>query len=155
MGDRPPWINRRAPEPIATPTLQKMFALARRMGYEMHPIARQPDAQRQAPGNRPISDQNRDSAPRHGPVGTTPRLSASIVDNLDICRPVAHDRTLPYHLSRRDGIFNPTVVNSGMVVTRRETLHRPGPHPHRSVRTPFDPQFTFIHHTVFTVFTIG
>ena len=59
MGDRPPWINRRAPEPTATPTLQHIFALARRKGYEMHPIAGQPDAQRQVPGNRPISDQNR------------------------------------------------------------------------------------------------
>ena len=59
MGDRPPWINRRAPEPTAEPTLQQMFALARRMGYEMRPIAGQPDAQRQPPGNRPFSDQNR------------------------------------------------------------------------------------------------
>ena len=50
-----PWINRRAP----APTLQQMFALARRMGYEMCPIAGQPDAQRQPPGNRPFSDQNR------------------------------------------------------------------------------------------------
>ena len=58
-GDRPPWINRRAPEPTATPTLQHMFALARRIGYEMRPIAKQPDAQRQPPGNRPFSDQNR------------------------------------------------------------------------------------------------
>ena len=39
MGDRPPWINRRAPEPTATPTLQQMFVLARWMGYEMRPIA--------------------------------------------------------------------------------------------------------------------
>ena len=44
MGDRPPWINRRDPESTATPTLQQMFALARQMGYEMRPIARQPDA---------------------------------------------------------------------------------------------------------------
>ena len=95
-----------------------------------------------------------DSVPRRGPVGTTPRLSASVVDNLDICRPVARDRTLPYHLSPRDGTFKPTVVSSVMVVTRRETLHRRGPHPHRSVRTSFDPQFIFIHHTVFTFFTI-
>ena len=28
MGDHPPWINRRAPEPTATPALQQMFALA-------------------------------------------------------------------------------------------------------------------------------
>ena len=34
VGDRPPWANRRAPEPATTPTLQQMFALARRMGYD-------------------------------------------------------------------------------------------------------------------------
>ena len=94
-------------------------------------------------GNRREIDHSliriRESVLRHGPVGTTPRLSASVVDNLDICRPVARDRTLRYHLSQRDGIFNPTVVNSAMVVTSREALHRPGPHPHRSVRTSFDP----------------
>ena len=48
VGDRPPWNNRRPPEPSTTPTLQQMFALARRMGYEMCPIARQTD------GNRPV-----------------------------------------------------------------------------------------------------
>ena len=35
--------NRRPPELSTTPTLQQMFALARRMGYEMRPIARQTD----------------------------------------------------------------------------------------------------------------
>ena len=41
--DRPPWANRRPPDTSGFPTLQKMFALARRMGYEMRPIARQTD----------------------------------------------------------------------------------------------------------------
>ena len=45
VGDRPPWNNRRPPEPSTTPTLQQMFTLARRMGYEMRPIARQTDRQ--------------------------------------------------------------------------------------------------------------
>ena len=31
VGDGPPWNNRRPPEPSTTPTLQQMFALARRM----------------------------------------------------------------------------------------------------------------------------
>ena len=52
VGDRPPW-NRRSPDTSAPPSLQQMFALARRMGYEMRPIAGQPDAQRRPPGNRP------------------------------------------------------------------------------------------------------
>ena len=51
LGDCPPWTNRRAPEPATTPTLQQMFALARRMGYEMWLIARQSDAPRQPQGN--------------------------------------------------------------------------------------------------------
>ena len=59
VGDRPPWTNRRSPDPATSPTLQQMFALARRMGYEMRPIARQPDAQRQSQGNRSFPDQNR------------------------------------------------------------------------------------------------
>ena len=150
MGYRSPWINRRAPEPTAAPTLQQMFALARRMGYEMRQMPKD---------NRREIDHSLirtgDSVLKRGPVGTTPRLSASVVENLDICRPVARDRTLHYHLSQWHGIFNPTVVNSGMGVSNRETLHRPGPHPHRSVRTSFDPQFIFIHHTVFTFFTTG
>ena len=37
MGDHSPWNNRRPPEPSTIPTLKQMFALARRMGYEMRP----------------------------------------------------------------------------------------------------------------------
>ena len=44
IGDRPSWNdNRISPDPSTSPSLQQMFALARRMGYEMRPIARQPD----------------------------------------------------------------------------------------------------------------
>ena len=53
VGDRPSWTNRRLPDASGVPTLQQMFALARRMGYEMRPIARQTDAPRQQPGSRP------------------------------------------------------------------------------------------------------
>ena len=59
VGDRPPWTNRRPPEAPGVPTLQQMFALARRMGYEMRPISRQTDAPRQQPGGRSPVDQNR------------------------------------------------------------------------------------------------
>ena len=31
-----------------------------------------------------------------------------------------------------------------MVIINRETLHRPGPHPHRSAHASFDPHFIFI-----------
>ena len=62
VGDRPSW-NRRTPDTSVSPSLQRMFALACRMGYEMRPIARQPDAQRRHPGNRPSPDQNRGFRP--------------------------------------------------------------------------------------------
>ena len=56
--DRQQWNTQRAAEPPLSPELQQMFALARRMGYEMRPIARCFDAPRQAPG--PRLSQNKD-----------------------------------------------------------------------------------------------
>ena len=64
VGDRPPWNNRRPPEPSTSPTLQQMFALTRRMGYEMRPIARQTYGNRPNSGNRSFSDQNRGFRPQ-------------------------------------------------------------------------------------------
>ena len=64
VGDRPPWNNRRPPEPSTTPTLQQMFALARWMGYEMRPIAKQTDGSRPNSGNRSFLDQNRGFCPQ-------------------------------------------------------------------------------------------
>ena len=48
MVDRPQWNTQRAAEPPLSPELQQM--LARRMGYDMRPIARRPDAPRRTPG---------------------------------------------------------------------------------------------------------
>ena len=59
MGDRPPWTGRGTSEPSGSPTLQQMFALARRMGYEMRPIAREMDNSRQSQGNTPFPNQDR------------------------------------------------------------------------------------------------
>ena len=56
--DRQQWNTRRAAEPPLSPELQQMFALARRMGYEMRPIARRLDAPRQTPG--PQSSPNKE-----------------------------------------------------------------------------------------------
>ena len=50
--DRQQWNTQRAAEPPLSPELQQMFALARRMGYEMRPIAQRFDAPRQTPGPR-------------------------------------------------------------------------------------------------------
>ena len=48
--DRQQWNTQRAAEPPLSLELQQMFTLARRMGYEMRPIARRSDAPRQTPG---------------------------------------------------------------------------------------------------------
>ena len=64
IGDRPPWTNRRLPETSGVPTLQQMFALAQRMGYEMRPISRQTDAPRQQSGGRPPVSQDRGFRPQ-------------------------------------------------------------------------------------------
>ena len=56
--DHQQWSTQRAADPPLSPELQQMFALARRMGYEMRPIARRFDAPRQTPG--PRSSPNKD-----------------------------------------------------------------------------------------------
>ena len=48
--DRQQCNTQRAAEPPLSPELQQMFALARRMGYKMRPIARRSDAPRRTPG---------------------------------------------------------------------------------------------------------
>ena len=58
VGDRPPWTGRAALEPSGSPTLQQMFALAHRMGYEMRPIVRRVDTSRQPQGNRTFANQD-------------------------------------------------------------------------------------------------
>ena len=145
MGDRPSW-NRRSPDMSMSPSLQQMFTLARRMGYEMRPITGQPDAQRRPPGNRPSPDQNRGFVLQHVPAGITRGSSASAVESSVICRVVAKDRTLLYPLNRRVGTYNLTTGHHVTETTVRETLRRPGHHPHRSICTSFGPLIIFIHH---------
>ena len=96
-----------------------------------------------------------DSALRHGPVGTIPESSASAVDSLDTCRPAAHDRTSPYRSNLWVGNSNLIIVNNGMAITNRETPHRPGPHPHRSTRTSFEPHVIVIHRIELIILTAG
>ena len=65
--------------------------------------------------------------------------------NLVICRPVVQHRTRRFPSNRQAGIYNPTTGHSATGTIIRETLRRPGPHPHRSVRTSFDPPAIFMH----------
>ena len=62
VGDRPTW-NKQTGDTHTAPSLQQMFALARRMGYEMRPIAGQQDAQRRPPGSQPPQNPQRGFRP--------------------------------------------------------------------------------------------
>ena len=51
MADRPQWTGQGVSESAVSTSLQQMFALARRMGYEMRPIAHHMDNVHQSPGS--------------------------------------------------------------------------------------------------------
>ena len=51
MADLPRWTGQSDSDSAVPPSLQQMFALARKMGYEMRPIARRMDNARQSPGS--------------------------------------------------------------------------------------------------------
>ena len=130
VGDRPPW-NRRSLDTSAPPSLQQIFALARRMGYEMRPMLSADLREIVPPMTRIV-----DCVLLRGPAGITHELSVSAAASLVICRVVARDRTLPCRLNQRVGISNPT---TGLLVTAtavRETLNfiRPLCHLHTSHR---------------------
>ena len=96
-----------------------------------------------------------DSALRRVPVGTTPESSVSAVASLDICKHVAHNQTHPCRSDLRVGNSSPIIVNNRMAIINRETLHRPGPHPHRSVFTSSRPHVIIMHQPKFTPLTAG
>ena len=71
-------------------------------------------------------------ARRHAPAGITRGSSVSVVDNLGTCRPAARNRTLLFPSNLQVGNFNLIIDHNTMETTIRETLRRPGPHPHWS-----------------------
>ena len=83
MADRPLWTGQSNPDSTVPPTLQQMFALAQKMGYEMRPIARRLDLR-----ERP-SPLVKDTVHHSGPVVTFLGSSASVAVNSDIFRLVA------------------------------------------------------------------
>ena len=93
------------------------------------------------------------SALRNVPAGTIPESSVSVVASLDTCKHAAHSRTHPYRSDLRVGNSSPTIVNKRMVIINRETLHRPGPHPHRSTFTSSKPHAIIMHQTKFIPLT--
>ena len=96
-----------------------------------------------------------DSALRRVPAGTTPESSASAVASLDTCEHVAHSRTHPCRSDLQVGNSSPIIVNKGMAMINRKTLHRPGPHPHRSVFTSSRPHVIIMHQPKFIPLTSG
>ena len=104
--DRQQWNTQRAAEPPLSPELQQMFALARRMGYEMRPIARRFDAPRQTPS--PRSSPNKDyRAPfRPRDYSRTKCFSCGQLGHTQVCCPKP-DSSLPFRPSgwvdRSDG----------------------------------------------------
>ena len=144
MGDRSSWNNnRRSPRHPAYNRCSHW-----RVAWDTR-CARSPD-------NRMLSVDLRgtahslikiaDSVLKHTPTGITRGSSVSAVESLVICRPAAQHRTLHSPSNRRAGTCNLITGHSATETIIRETLRRPGPHPHRSVRTSFDPPVIFMHH---------
>ena len=96
-----------------------------------------------------------DSALRRAPVGTTRESNVSAVASLDTCECVVHNRTHPCRSERRVGNSSPTIINKGMAINSRETLHRQGPHPLRSVFTSSRPHVIIMHQHKFIPLTAG
>ena len=104
--DRQQWNTRRAAEPPLSPESQQMFALTRRMGYEMRPIARRLDAPRQTPG--PQSSPNKEyRAPfRPRDYSRTKCFSCGQLGHTQVCCPKPNS-SLPFRpdgwIDRSDG----------------------------------------------------
>ena len=120
-------------EPAITPSLSQMFALAKRMGYEMRPIARRAN---QPPGSlrTPFASGQGYHPPfRQGRDFTRMKCFSAVV-RWDIRKLVAQSRIWRYRSSHRAGTCSQMINNSGTPIPHRETPFRPGPHPNRSER---------------------
>ena len=82
---------------------------------------------------------------RYGPDETIQRSSVSAAVSSDIYNHVVHNRILRYLSNQWVGFSNRTVVNREMAIINWETPLRPGPHPHQSAHTSFDPHPIYTH----------
>ena len=133
MLDRSQWTGQGVSEPAITPSLSQMFALAKRMGYEMRPIARRAN---QPPGSlrTPFASGQGYGCPfRQGRDFTRIKCFSAVV-RWDIRKLVAQSRIRRYRASHRAGTCSQMINNSGTPIPHRETPFRPGPHPNRSER---------------------
>ena len=137
--DRQQWNTQRAAEPPLSPELQQMFALARRMGYEMRPIARRFDAPRQTPG--PRSSPNKEYRAPFRPRDYSRTKCQSAVVSWDTHRFAVPNRTHLFHSGLTDGLIGQMDHSDVMGDPHRETKYRPGPNPHWPVCHRFGPHF--------------
>ena len=126
MADRPPWTGQSNSDSAVPPTLQQMFALARKIGHKQRPIARQSDNTRQpsGPPRAPFTP-GQGYRPPFRPGRDFFRikcLSCGQFGHTQARCPMP-DSFLPYNL----------IINNIRTSLRlREILFRPGPHPYRS-----------------------
>ena len=146
VGDRAPWTNRRLPETPGVPTLQQMFALAQRMGYEMRPISRQTDAPRQQVDH--LLARTGVSAPNHKPDVTTRSFVVSAVASLITCRHVVQNQTRHCHTHQLVGFSSLRAMDREIKETGQKTHPRSGLHPPWSTRASFDPHSSFSHQII-------
>ena len=107
IADRPPWTGQSNPDPLVPTTIQQMFALAQKMGYEMRPIARRLDNTCQPSGSpRAPFTPSQGYHPPFNPVVILLGSSASVVVNLDILRLVALSLTRLFRINQPVGICN-------------------------------------------------
>ena len=151
VGDRPPWTNRRLPETSGVPTLQQMFALAQRMGYEMRPINR-PMRQDSSLEVDHLLARTGVSVPSHEPDVTTRSFVVSVVTSLVTCRHVVQNQTRHCHTNQLVGSSSPKATDREMKETGRKTHPRPGLHPPWSTRASFDPHSSFSHQIIMGFF---
>ena len=138
--DRQQWNTRRVAEPPLSPELQQMFALARRIGYEMRPIARRLDAPRQTPG--PQSSPNKEYRTPFRPrdYSRTKCFSCGQLGHTQVRCPKP-DSSLPFRTGGSIGQMDHSDV---MEDPHRETKYRPGPNPHWPVCHRFGLRFSRI-----------
>ena len=117
MVEQPQWTGRSTTEPQMSPSLQQMFALAQRMGYEMHPIVRRPGNTRQTSNPQRMSGQNYRAPFRQG-------------------RDYSKVKCFSFPSDRTGGIRSPTAHDSALTDRNRETTYIPGTHPYRFIWTP-------------------
>ena len=143
--DRQQWNTQRAAEPPLSPELQQMFALARRMGYEMRPISRRFDAPRQTPGSRQTP--NRDYRAPFKPRDYS-RTKCFSCGQLGHTQVRCQNRTHLFRSDQVDGSTGRTDLDGIVEHHHRETKYRPGPNPHWPVCHQIGPRFIHTCHFI-------